>query len=88
MTEVDLLYGFIIGMFMRTRQPVNPLTMIIGIAILAAFIIVEIFLCRDLGQLTLSDSSKAIWAMTFFVLPIISWIGYFFVVKKGRSPSR
>ena len=85
---MDLLYGFILGTHMAARPPRNPLGMFIGITIIAAVVVVATLLCRKMGQEKISDTSKTLWGLSFYLLPVISWLAYYFTVTKGISISK
>lgn len=88
MADVEFLYGLIVGLLAKAPPQRNPLGMIIGISVIAAFIVISTLFARDLGQMVIEDTSKALWGIAFYIIPIVSWLGYYFVVKKGRSISK
>ena len=87
--STDLILGFLAGMVMHRSRlgpgagPMGLVGPIIGIAFLILTVAVSIYLWKDLRQRNINDTSKTLWAITFFVLPISSWLAYHFVVKKG-----
>ncbi|NVM01986.1 MAG: hypothetical protein HWN67_06600 [Candidatus Helarchaeota archaeon] len=88
MPEEELTTGFFVGLFARFQQPPDLLGTVIFFAAIIAIIVIGIFFCRDLGQQNVDDTAKVLWAVIFFLLPIISWFAYWFVIKKGRSISK
>jgi len=56
---------------------------IAGCIALAVLIGITIYLLRDLGQTSMDDLPKFLWAISFFLLPILSWIAYHFIVRKA-----
>ncbi|MHA1377396.1 MAG: hypothetical protein ACTSRG_03330 [Candidatus Helarchaeota archaeon] len=88
MAETDILYGLILGTMGRMRPPPDPLRMGIGIALITVVIVVATFIARDVGKKQVSDTSKALWGLGCYLLPVISWLAYYFVVKKGISISK
>ncbi|NVM01987.1 MAG: hypothetical protein HWN67_06605 [Candidatus Helarchaeota archaeon] len=88
MADLEFLYGLIVGLLVKAPPPRNPLGMIIGISIIVASIVIATMFARDLGEQMTSDTSKALWGIAFYIIPVVSWIGYYFVVKRGRSISK
>ena len=78
----DLLLGFILGQTMRLTQPPDLAAIIIGIVILAVSLVISTLFVRDLGQATVEDTAKVLWAIILYIMPVLSWIAYYFVVKK------
>ena len=56
---------------------------IAGAALIALLIGVTIYLLKDLGQTGMDDLPKFLWAISFFLLPILSWIAYHFIVRRA-----
>ncbi len=88
MADIEFLYGLMVGLMAKAPPPRNPLGIVIGIAIIATSLVVSTLLAKNLGEEVIEDTSKALWGIAFYVFPIISWLGYYFVVKKGRSISK
>jgi len=86
---LDLIIGFLLGQAMHMPPPpADPLRLVIGIAIISTIVIVATLFCRDMGQERITDTSKALWGLSFYLIPIVSWLGYYFIVKKGISTSK
>ena len=83
MVDVEFLNGLIVGLYARIQPAPDPLATILFIAAVIAVIVIGLFLCRDLGQQTVDDAAKVLWVIIFFVMPIISWIAYWFVIRKS-----
>ena len=83
MANDDLLLGFIAGLLMSFQSRPDPLATILFFAAIIAVIVIGIFFCRDLGQQTVDDTAKVLWVIIFFLMPIISWIAYWFVIRKS-----
>lgn len=84
MAEDDLLLGLLVGLQIHLPPPNGPFRLVVGASVLIVAVIIGILLCKDLGQTQISDTSKALWTTIFIVLPLFSWIAYYFVIKKGK----
>ncbi len=83
MANEDLLLGFLAGLYARLQPQPDPLGAILFFAVVIAVIVIGLFFCRDLGQQSVDDTAKVLWVIIFFLMPIISWIAYWFVIRKS-----
>ncbi len=58
---------------------------IVGIVIIAAFIAICVYYLNNLRTTGMDDLPKLLWALSFFLLPIFSWIAYYVVVMKDNK---
>ncbi|NHI92902.1 MAG: hypothetical protein EAX96_10410 [Candidatus Lokiarchaeota archaeon] len=56
---------------------------IVGAVCIIALIAITIYLLKDLGQTSMDDLPKFLWGLSFFFLPIFSWIAYHYLVRKA-----
>lgn len=83
MTNEDFVLGVIVGVWSSFQTQPDPLATILFFVALIAVIVIGIFFCRDLGQQTVDDTAKVLWVIIFFLMPIISWIAYWFIIRKS-----
>ncbi|NVM02047.1 MAG: hypothetical protein HWN67_06905 [Candidatus Helarchaeota archaeon] len=79
--STDMILGYLLGLQAEMQPTPDLVGSIIGIILLAIWIVVTILLWRDIKEVTIDDTAKILWVM-FLLLPIISWIAYYLVLKK------
>ncbi|MFX1451956.1 MAG: hypothetical protein ACFFCM_14015 [Promethearchaeota archaeon] len=83
MTSDDFVLGVLVGLAARLQPQPDPLATGLFFGAIIAVIVIGLIFCRDLGQQSVDDTAKVIWVIIFFVIPIISWIAYWFVIRKS-----
>ena len=78
----DTLTGYLLGTMLRTPV-IDVGTAVVALIAAIAVVVVALFLCWDLGKQTISDLAKIGWVIIFFILPIMSWIAYWLIIRKG-----
>ncbi|MHA1301350.1 MAG: hypothetical protein ACTSO9_18155 [Candidatus Helarchaeota archaeon] len=82
MTDQDILTGFLVGQMLKAPA-IDSLTLVITLIGITVVIVIGLILCWDLGQQSLSDLAKVGWVIILFILPVLSWIAYWIVIRKG-----
>ncbi|MHA1377395.1 MAG: hypothetical protein ACTSRG_03325 [Candidatus Helarchaeota archaeon] len=80
-TTSDFILGYLYaGMQRVTIDPLSVILTIIGAAIV---IVVALVLCWDISKQSLDDTAVVGWVIIFFIVPVISWIAYYLVIRKA-----
>lgn len=76
--------AFVLGYMMRgiMGAGVDPLYGILGIIGGIAYLVIAWLLCWNLAKTSIDDLPKVAWVIIFFLMPILSWVAYWLVVKK------
>ena len=81
MAESDLIMGYLLATLSPIAQIDTGLTAILGIIGGAIVIVVGIVMCWDLSKQSVDDTAQVGWVILFFVVPVISWIAYWLVIR-------
>ena len=81
MAESDLFMGYLLANLAPVVQVDAGLAIILGIIGGAIVIVVGILMCWDLSKQSIDDTAQVGWVILFFIVPVVSWIAYWLVIK-------
>ncbi|MHA1301349.1 MAG: hypothetical protein ACTSO9_18150 [Candidatus Helarchaeota archaeon] len=81
--STDLIIGYLLSKTWGPSAVIDPLVTISGTIGILIVVVVGLILCWDLSKQSVDDVAQIIWIVIFFLMPVISWIAYYLVVRKG-----